>query len=447
MWVLILIVLMVFGDDSQTCKTDVAKSDQGDESSGEGGVNSEFGTLRRVLVGRADRFRLHALETDPMTDDWIGIYLEDWGLGWIHQFGLLHLPIIGRLFTSSLMPKYFGKEYPKEVLDEQNESLEKLVKIFENAGVEVVRPEKGFPNPNNHVKSVGGRGYSPRDTMLQVGREMFLSPMVQISRSTEAEDCFPEILEEYQSRDALVDLRTDEYWKAFNSPDSFKVGEESQERENMRDLKRRAKLLGMDEKFVNAIPDVPPSIFTEKIPLFDFANIIFLNENTLIYMISIGGNWHGFIHLAEVMKSRNINVLPFHKHDYLHGLHIDTTLLVLNKEKIMYNSDRMTLDDVHELCKDHGYPDKKKNYIQVDSADMTMPKLFDPTMMLSSVYMGFNLLALDPNTLIIDEIQIKLIKKLESHGLKVLTVPMPHSIPMMGGVHCVTMPLDRDPVV
>ena len=55
-----------------------------------------------------------------------------------------------------------------------------------------------------------------------------------------------------------------------------------------------------------------------------------------------------------------------------------------------------------------------------------------------------NILSLDPETVVVDEIQIGIKEKLEANNFKVITTSMRHSRTLGGGFHCVTNDLERE---
>jgi len=197
--------------------------------------------------------------------------------------------------------------------------------------------------------------------------------------------------------------------------------------------------------FQEMLPDENKLQITEEVPIFDAANILQADSKTLLYLVSISGNYHGLVHLKKVMKDNHgITVIPVA--NVYNGTHIDSTMCILNREKILYNVERMSLDVCFDLMKRCGYTDKEKNYIPVYKEDMTDVGLFSEDQNFASVYIGMNLLAISDDTLIVEEAQDKLITKLKEHGFKIITVKYPHMRSMGGGVHCTTLPLVRDMV-
>ena len=66
--------------------------------------------------------------------------------------------------------------------------------------------------------------------------------------------------------------------------------------------------------------------------------------------------------------------------------------------------------------------------------------LFD----MSSPWVGMNFLSIDPQTVVVDKRQEKLIKKLESLKFTVVPIPMRHIYTQGGGIHCATLDTVRE---
>jgi N-dimethylarginine dimethylaminohydrolase len=62
---------------------------------------------------------------------------------------------------------------------------------------------------------------------------------------------------------------------------------------------------------------------------------------------------------------------------------------------------------------------------------------------ISSPWAGLNVLSINPNTVIVDQRQVNLIKELEKNKFKVLTTPLRHCYTMLGGLHCSTLDIVR----
>lgn len=165
-------------------------------------------------------------------------------------------------------------------------------------------------------------------------------------------------------------------------------------------------------------------------PSFDAANVLKINDR-LIYSLSHSANDAGADWLQqtvgnsyEVIKWRVVN------HDITH---IDSTLLTLNENTVIVNASRVNEQDLPEFMQDY-----KKIWIDdVVSRDFYKFPY-------ASKWIGMNILSLDPETVLVDEIQTKLKEKLEENNFNVITTPMRQSRTLGGGFHCVTNDLERE---
>jgi N-dimethylarginine dimethylaminohydrolase len=93
------------------------------------------------------------------------------------------------------------------------------------------------------------------------------------------------------------------------------------------------------------------------VPIFDAANILVVNDRQLLYLTSISGNFHGLVHLKEYMKkNHDMEVVPMT--GVYSGLHIDSTICILNKNKVLYCAERINLESVHSILKNCGFTEK-----------------------------------------------------------------------------------------
>jgi hypothetical protein len=406
--------------------------------------DSEFSDLKKVLVGRADGFRLPAPEHEPL---------------------LAERNVHG---TYNLV----GKPYPDKVIAEANASLEELCEKLQATlpDIEIVR--SCMKSENNHTERAGNRGYSTRDVMIVVRNTLYLCPSVHQSRATEAEDCFSGVIEDFKNSEGtdVVDLRTARWWELVKSEtNNLRAKDADIEKGFLKTLKEKAAKLDKQNEFVKVksvvngagedgerfptledadyfqdkIPDENTLAISEEIPIFDAANILVAGEKHLVYLISISGNYHGFVHLKEAMKEHGITVLPVA--NVYSGTHIDSTMCLLNEDKLLYNVSRMSLDQCYNIMRHCGYTNKDSNYIPVYAEDMYDVGLFCDDQNFASTYIGMNLLAITRDTLVVEAKQEKLIAKLKNHGFKIVTVSYPHMRSMGGGVHCTTLPLLRLP--
>lgn len=162
-------------------------------------------------------------------------------------------------------------------------------------------------------------------------------------------------------------------------------------------------------------------------PMFDAANICKFDD-CLLYLESNTGNREGADWLSEIL---DIEVVTWNG-VYVFA-HIDSTLVSLNKDTIMLNATRVKPDQIPRFLKD-------KKIIWVNDIEKRSFVKFP----YASHWIGMNILSLDPETVIVDEIQTKLIQQLKENKFKVIALPMRQSRTLGGGFHCVTCDLERE---
>ena len=165
-------------------------------------------------------------------------------------------------------------------------------------------------------------------------------------------------------------------------------------------------------------------------PSFDAANVLKVNDK-LLYSLSHSANDAGAEWLQQAVGNQ-FEVVKWKVVD--HDItHIDSTLLTLNENTVIVNASRVKEQDLPEFMKDFN-----KIWIEdVVSRDFhEFPY--------ASKWIGMNMLSLDPETVLVDEIQIGIKEKLEANNFKVITTPMRHSRTLGGGFHCVTNDLERE---
>lgn len=165
-------------------------------------------------------------------------------------------------------------------------------------------------------------------------------------------------------------------------------------------------------------------------PIFDAANVLKLDDR-LLYSLSHSANEAGADWLQQQVGTE-FEVVKWRVMDY-NITHIDSTLLSLNKDTVLVNSSRV---------KESQLPGFMHHYTKIWVDDI-VPSGFHH-FPYASKWIGMNVLSLNPETIVVDEIQKDLIKKLEDHGFKVITASMKQSRTLGGGFHCVTCDLERE---
>ena len=172
-----------------------------------------------------------------------------------------------------------------------------------------------------------------------------------------------------------------------------------------------------------------PRPTNDKDPKFDAANVLKVNDK-LVYSLSHSANDAGAEWLQKTVGNE-FEVIKWQvvEHDITH---IDSTLLTLNKNTVIVNASRVKEIDLPNFMQDY-----KKIWI-----DDVFARNFHE-FPYASKWIGMNVLSLDEETVLVDEIQTGIVKKLQENNFEVITTPMRHSRTLGGGFHCVTNDLER----
>ena len=173
-----------------------------------------------------------------------------------------------------------------------------------------------------------------------------------------------------------------------------------------------------------------PRPVTKQDPIFDAANVLKMDDR-LLYSLSHSANEAGADWLQQQVGTE-FEVVKWRVVDY-DITHIDSTLSSLNKDTVLVNASRV---------KEGQLPNFMQDYTKIWVDDVTPGKFHH--FPYASKWIGMNVLSLDPETVVVDEIQEGLRKKLEDHGFKVITASMKQSRTLGGGFHCVTCDMERE---
>ena len=333
-------------------------------------VNNEYSKLKEVIVGRIDNanqpshgFDLHAINyADKDT-----IPTEEKGL------------------------------FHPSVYEETYEDLEHLVKVLEDCGVVVRRP-----NPLDTSKTVSN-GYwetdqyytfCPRDTMTVIGDTIIESPMTLRSRQFET-DAYRDLFIEYMDQGSK--------WVCAPKP---RLTDDSYQRDDLSKL-----------------------TLTEIEPIFDAANILRHNDD-ILYLNSNTGNYKGYTWLKNLLGDKyNVHFLE-NMYSYSH---IDSTIAILRDGLVLLNPSRVN---------DNNMPELFKNWDKIYSPPMV--DIGYKGVLRASEWVGINLLSVDENTVIVDSRQKELIKELKKYNIEALDAKIRHSRTLGGSFHCVTCDTIRE---
>ena len=169
---------------------------------------------------------------------------------------------------------------------------------------------------------------------------------------------------------------------------------------------------------------------TDDAPRFDAANILKVDDK-LIYSLSHSANDAGADWLQKTVGNA-YEVIKWQVVDY-EITHIDSTLLTLDKNTVIVNASRVKEQDL---------PNFMQNYKKIWIDDVVSRDFHK--FPYASKWIGMNMLSLDPETVLVDDIQTDLKEKLEANKFNVITTPMRQSRTLGGGFHCVTNDLERE---
>ncbi len=158
----------------------------------------------------------------------------------------------------------------------------------------------------------------------------------------------------------------------------------------------------------------------------DAANVLRLND-TMLYLESASGNQAAARWLRHKFPDVNIEVCNFYS-----GVHIDSTIVPLREGLVMINASRVNM---------HNLPRVFNSWEVIWVDDVVAQGFYQYPY--ASKWIALNMLVVDPETVIVDKHQTKLINILESYNFTVIPLELRHSRTLGGGFHCVTLDLIR----
>lgn len=361
-------------------------------------VNShnEWDKLREVIVGNAEaKAGIMVASNQPLTEE--------------------KLATIERLRQEA---------YPKWLIDEINEDLEGFCDVLRKFDVKVLRPKKSentlnvFTTP--YFTGAAEHCYNMRDLHLVVGNTVVEAPSQEGHRYFEAMGLY-DIWYEY--------FKEGFRWICGPKP-RLTEGHKIPFYENG---KKHYKLY-------------------EKEILFEPANTVRMGKD-LLYLVSRSGNNIGAKWLSSVLGEE----YRVHTTEKIYrASHIDSTVLCLrpglvllcanrvNPEScpaILNQWDKIYFSDIvptPQATKD--FNEKVRKKVHEELAQMNVDSSVEFT---SSDWIGLNFLSINPETVIVDERQVPLMRALEKYQLTVVPIRFRHSY-YMGGIHCSTLDTVRE---
>ena len=162
--------------------------------------------------------------------------------------------------------------------------------------------------------------------------------------------------------------------------------------------------------------------------VLDAANICRLGD-TWLFLESASGNRAAYDWLCRKFRNITIELVNFYS-----GVHIDSTITPLREGLVLLNANRVSEQNCPKAFKDW-----EKIYVTEDQ--IVAQDFYQYPY--ASKWIAMNMLALDPETVIIDAAQTQLITILKSKGIDSIPLTLSHSRTLGGGFHCVTLDTRR----
>jgi len=160
----------------------------------------------------------------------------------------------------------------------------------------------------------------------------------------------------------------------------------------------------------------------------DAANICRLGD-TWLFLESASGNRAAYEWMCEQFPNITIELVNFYA-----GVHIDSTITPLREGLVLLNAARVTEENCPKAFKDW-----EKIYVTEDQ--IVAQDFYQYPY--ASKWIAMNMLAVNPETVIIDAAQTQLITILKQHGIDSIPLTLSHSRTLGGGFHCVTLDTRR----
>jgi glycine amidinotransferase/scyllo-inosamine-4-phosphate amidinotransferase 1 len=160
--------------------------------------------------------------------------------------------------------------------------------------------------------------------------------------------------------------------------------------------------------------------------ILDAANVCRLGT-TWLFLESASGNRAAYEWLCEQFPDVTIELCNFYA-----GVHIDSTIVPVREGLVLLNGSRVNRDNCPQAFRDW-------ECIYID--DVVAQNFYQYPY--ASKWIALNMLVVDPETVIVDAAQHKLIEILLKKNFTVVPRTLRHSRTLGGGFHCVTLDLAR----
>lgn len=307
---------------------------------------------------------------------------------------------------------------PLETVEKANAQLDNLVKILENHGVKVDRPEvmqwnQAVVTPHFMTGSMFG-SMPPRDVLLTIGSDMISAPMSFRSRYFEFY-AYSKLQREYFDKDP------DFKWISAPRPE---LSDTSYDMTYFDDSVTEDVLLERTAKL--------QMVTKEYEILFDAADVMRLGKDLFIQH-GLTTNRKGMEWLRRMYPDLRIHAVNFPGDPY--PIHIDATFVPLKPGLILNNPQRKLPKEQRKIFEANGW--------EIIDAAKPFHKN-PPPLCYSSVWLSMNCLVLDHKTVIVEASEYYQIEQMEQLGMNVIPIDFRDAYPFGGGIHCATADVYRE---
>jgi glycine amidinotransferase/scyllo-inosamine-4-phosphate amidinotransferase 1 len=162
--------------------------------------------------------------------------------------------------------------------------------------------------------------------------------------------------------------------------------------------------------------------------ILDAANICRLGD-TWLFLQSDSGNQAAYEWLCDQFPNITIELCNFYS-----GVHIDSTIVPVREGLVLLNASRVNESNCPKVFRDW-------ERIYVQDKDIVAQDFYQYPY--ASKWIAMNMLSINPETVIVDSAQKKIITILKSRGIDSIPLTLSHSRTLGGGFHCVTLDTRR----
>lgn len=297
----------------------------------------------------------------------------------------------------------FGLSFPKEIIQKASEELDGLVKIFQEAGIKVTRPEKivhDKPYLTPHWSCRNGMYQAmPRDLLLVIGTEIIETPLAWRARHYEI-NAYRPILKDIHKRGGR--------WSAAPRPE---LSDELYE-------------YNYTETYPGGSPEFAINEFE---PTFDAADFIRCGRDIFAQQSNVT-NEFGIRWLERHIGSEyKIHRLKFNDS---HPMHIDGSFMPLAPGQLLVNPLRVT-----EI------PEMFKSWNVMYAPESTLSK--DHPLFMTSSWISMNVVMIDEKRVVVEKNELPTIRLLEKNDFEVIPCDFRNFYSFGGGFHCATCDVRR----